>query len=107
VKKIAFPFWAGNNCFRNGGNRMVCLEVTIPIASEWPSSEELTKRNAVEAALNSTGVGSCTGAGGGMGMMHLTYQASHESAARTAIADAMKLHMPNAAYSVNCLENDL
>lgn len=82
---------------------MVALEVTMPIASVWPTRDELSARNAVEAALATAAVGICTGAGGGMGQMHLTYRVNSESevpAARAAIDQAMKKHMPGVHYEV-------
>lgn len=77
---------------------MLHLEITIPIAATWPTSAELAARNAVEAALNAARLGVCTGAGGGMGQMHLTYRLTDESAAsaaRSLIAQAMKTHLPD------------
>jgi hypothetical protein len=85
---------------------MFCLEITIPIASTWPSRDELAARNTVEHALKSASIGKCTGAGGGMGQMHLTYRVTDESAARAAIAEAMKAHMPSFQYSLKGFEQD-
>ena len=82
---------------------MIYLEIEIPIASTWPTREELQARNTVEAALDAAAVGKCTGAGGGMGQMDLTYRVDKESAvatARVAIDEAMKLHMPAFKYQV-------
>jgi hypothetical protein len=86
---------------------MVELEITIPIAAEWPSKEELIARNAVEDTLNSNDTGVCSGAGGGMGKMHLTYRVSDEATGRRVIADAMKTHMPGIHYDVKSWGNDL
>jgi hypothetical protein len=86
---------------------MLCLEITIPIASEWPNREELAARNAVEAEIMSAGAGQCIGAGGGMGQMHLAYGVADKSAvpaARTLIADAMTRHMPSFQYSIKVSE---
>ena len=82
---------------------MIALEITIPIPSEWPTSDELDRRNAVETALNAAAVGICTGAGGGMGQMHLTYRVDTESAlpaARTVVDEAMTRLMPGSRYEV-------
>jgi len=82
---------------------MIALEITMPIASTWPTREELAARNAVEQALMASPVGTCTGAGGGMGQMHLTYRVDSESsvpAARAVIDEAMKNHMPNFKYQI-------
>jgi hypothetical protein len=86
---------------------MVSIEITMPIASQWPTRDELAARNAVEASLISARVGICTGAGGGMGQMHLTYRVADESivpAARAVIAEAMKSHMPTFLYSIKVWE---
>ncbi len=82
---------------------MVTLEITIPIASTWPTREELNARNAVESALVAAGIGKCTGAGGGMGQMDLTYRVDDDTqvpAAHALIAGAMKNHMPGLEYQV-------
>ncbi|PWT86619.1 MAG: hypothetical protein C5B56_12140 [Proteobacteria bacterium] len=82
---------------------MVTLEITIPVASEWPTREELTARNAVENALNAVGLGIISGAGGGMGNMDLAYRLDDEAkvpAARAAIDQAMKQHMARFQYRV-------
>ena len=82
---------------------MIALEITMPIASDWPTRDELGGRNAVELALIAAAVGQCTGAGGGMRQMHLSYRVNHESdvpAARAAIDKAMKEHMPGFQFEV-------
>ena len=90
---------------------MLSLEITIPIASIWPSSAELAARNAVEAALIASGIGQCTGAGGGRGLMHLTLRIADESAfsaASSAISNAMNLYMPGVQYQIQkALEESL
>ena len=76
----------------------------MPIASDWPTRDELAARNAVEAALIAAAAGKCTGAGGGMGKMHLTYRVNDEAevaAARAVIDEAMKKHMPGFQYEVS------
>jgi hypothetical protein len=85
---------------------MAELEVTIPTASTLPSRDELALRNAVEATLNQTGVGICSGAGGGMGEMQLTFRAADQTAmplARAAVDRAMATHMPGFEYRVRLL----
>lgn len=79
---------------------MTRLEITISVASTWPSGEELAARNAVEDALNLADIGEFIGAGGGMGQMDLCYEVADEPAARAVIAVAMKTHMPAAAYRI-------
>jgi hypothetical protein len=86
--------------------QMVTLEITIPTASTWPTRDELIARNTVEKALNEAGIGKVTGAGGGMGDMHLAYRIDDETkivAARAAIDRAMKTHMASFQYKVRVL----
>jgi hypothetical protein len=83
---------------------MVTLEITIPVASEWPTREDLTARNAVEDALNAAGLGIISGAGGGMGNMDLAYRLDDEAmipSARVAIDNAMKMHMARYQYTIS------
>jgi hypothetical protein len=99
------PAAAASERYRSASRKtsMISLEVTMPIASTWPTREELAARNAVEQALIAAPVGKCTGAGGGMGQMHLTYRVDEESsvpAARAVIDEAMKTHMPNFQYQI-------
>ena len=68
-----------NTCHTSGFSTMVTLEITIPIASTWPTREELNAQNAVESALVPVGIGKCTGAGGGMGQMDLTYRVDDDT----------------------------
>jgi hypothetical protein len=82
---------------------MIALEIAIPIASDWPTRDELASRNAVETALIAAAVGKCTGAGGGRRMMHLTYRVDDESlvpTAREVIEESMKKHMPAVEYKI-------
>jgi hypothetical protein len=82
---------------------MTTVQIRIPIGSEWPTPKELDCRNAVEAALNASSVGQCTGAGGGCGEMDLSYRVNDDSrlaAARAAIDQAMAYHMPGVQYQV-------
>jgi hypothetical protein len=82
---------------------MTTLTITIPIASEWPTSKELAYRSKVEGALNASKIGQCTGAGGGLGEMHLSYRVDDDSrvaAARAKIEEAMARHMRGFQYEV-------
>jgi hypothetical protein len=83
---------------------MKTLVVTIPVASEWPTSRELARRNKVEAALEASKIMQCTGAGGGLGEMQLTYRVDDDfriAAARAKIEAAMALLMPGFEYEVS------
>jgi hypothetical protein len=82
------------------------LFVTIPVAATWPTSEELTARNAVSDSLEADGIGNCTGAGGGMGEMDFSMKVSDEPAARAAIASAMQRHMPAAKFEIRVMESE-
>lgn len=79
----------------------------MPIAPVWPTRDELDVRDAVEAELDFIGIGKITGAGGGMNTMHLTYRANDDTivpSAHSAIADAMKKHMPDSHYDIKVRE---
>jgi len=85
---------------------MTTLTITIPTASDWPTSKEVARRNKVEAALDASGIMRGTGAGGGLGEMHLSFRVDDESrvpAARLKIDVAMALLMPGFEYKVAIL----
>src|SRR5687767_10176829 len=82
---------------------MTTLTITIPIASEWPNSKQLARRNKVEAALGESGIMQSSGAGGGLGKMHLSFRLDDDSRlreARAKIEAAMALIMPGVEYEV-------
>jgi Immunity protein 26 len=82
---------------------MATITITIPVASDWPTSKELARRNKVEAALEASKIMQCTGAGGGLGEMDLTYRVDDDSrvaAARAKIEAAMALLMPGFEYKI-------
>jgi hypothetical protein len=82
---------------------MTTLTITIPIASEWPTSKQLARRNKVESALDASGIMHSTGAGGGLGELHLSFRVDDDSrvpAARAKIETAMALMMPDFEYRV-------
>lgn len=79
---------------------MASVFVTIPVAATWPSAGELKARNAVIAAVDVAAVGTCTGAGGGLGAMDFSYSVADVAAARTVIERAMEEHMPAAEYQM-------
>jgi hypothetical protein len=83
---------------------MLSVWISISIASEWPSRGELAGRNEVEDALEAAAIGECTGAGGGMGKMDLSFKVPDESKARAAIEKAMQQHLPGLVYQVNVSE---
>ncbi len=78
--------------------------VSIPVARNWPSREELMMRNTVTDALDAAEIGKCTGAGGGRGEMDFSYQVSDEQAARAAIAAAMQSLMPGVQFRIRASE---
>ena len=80
------------------------LEITIKVASTWPSPEEMEARNAVEDAFMEADLGEFVGSGGGGGQMDLCFDVEDEAAARALIAQAMKMHMPAAKYRIEIVE---
>jgi hypothetical protein len=88
---------------------MFALEIRIPVASEWPTTEELKARNIVEEFLDSSDIGMVSGAGGGMGEMDLAYRVDTEAkipAARALIEEAMRAHMPDFQYAIKIFDYD-
>ena len=83
---------------------MSSIWVTIPTVGTWPSASELSTRNAVTDALNATGIGTCTGAGGGMGEMDFSFRIEDEKAARSAIETVMQSLMPGVRYHIRLAE---
>jgi len=82
---------------------MTTLTITIQISSDWPTFKEHASRSKVEAALDASRIGQCTGAGGGRGEMHLRYRVDDDSrvpAARAQIEAAMARHMPGFQYEL-------
>jgi hypothetical protein len=78
--------------------------VEIPVAATWPSAEDLSDRDAVIEELNRLGIGTCTGAGGGMGSMDFSYRVADEAEARTAIERVMGRRMAGCKYLIRASE---
>jgi hypothetical protein len=76
------------------------LIVTIPIKSRWPTQEDLAARNAAMDAVSAEAIGTCTGAGGGMGEMDYSFRVTDETLARATIDRAMQEHMPGVVYHI-------
>ena len=74
--------------------------VTIPVAATWPTREELILRNAITDSLESLGIGTFTGAGGGMGEMDFSFQVHDVPAFHVAVETAMQSHLPGAKFCV-------
>lgn len=81
---------------------MTTLEITIPIASAWPTAEELAGRRAVEDALNAKEIGILEGAGAGRGRMDLAYRVENEllAVAHEAIREVMATVLPGSRYNI-------
>jgi hypothetical protein len=83
---------------------MTTITITIPVVSDWPTSEELARRNKIKEALDTAKVGQCTGAGGGLGEMHLSYRIDDNSfvpAARAKIETVMARHAVGIQYTIS------
>jgi hypothetical protein len=72
------------------------IEVEMSVASKWPSTAESARRNRVIERLDAIGIGTCTGAGGGMGKMDFSYRVADDVTAREAIA----LVMPEIPFTI-------
>jgi hypothetical protein len=82
------------------GFHVASVSVTIPTSNAWPTSAEMTARNAVTESLTAEGIGTCTGAGGGGGEMDFSFRVADEMVARSCIDAAMQAHMPGVKYRV-------
>ncbi len=83
---------------------MASVFVSIPVAAAWPSAEELDARDAVIAAVGAAAAGTCTGSGGGLGVMDFSYRVADPTAARAAIERAMAEHLPGVQYQLHVEE---
>jgi hypothetical protein len=79
---------------------MTDLVVTIPLPSTWSLSGEWAARQALEDALNSTGIGSSVSFGTIAGEMHLSLRVADESEAGLVIARAVQKAMPGTQHRV-------
>ena len=73
---------------------MKSVLVRIPVANTWPSPQEVAARNLATKALSESGIGVCTGAGGGMGEMDFSYRVADEAVARSEIVRIMQQFFP-------------
>jgi hypothetical protein len=76
------------------------LSVSMPVASQFPNSDELAKRNQIIDELKRQGVGEFGGAGGGFGEMDFSFNVKDEAAAREMIADVVNKHLPGVAVKI-------
>ena len=78
-----------------GDGMTIHLSVSMPVASGgFPNAEELAARNRIEDELTERGLGQCTGAGGGLGEMDISFQVKDEASARAMIAEVVAKHLP-------------
>jgi hypothetical protein len=79
---------------------MPYLSVQIPVATTWPSRDDLAARNAVIAELDARHIGKSQGAGGGRGAMDFSYIVPVASDAEAVIREVFAKHLPDRDYSI-------
>ena len=77
------------------------LLVVIPVAADFPSADELEIRNRITDELESQGLGSFVGSGGGFGTMDFEYEIADIEVAGKMVAKVMQKHMPDAKYKMS------
>lgn len=76
--------------------KLILASVMIDVEGDFANRAELKVRDAVEAKLNSLGIGHCVGSGSGMGMMDIDFLLNEPDAeaARPIIEQAMAEAFP-------------
>lgn len=80
---------------------MPYISVDIPVAGDWPSTEDMDARNAIIDELDALNIGQFSGAGGGMGSVDFDYRVTNADAAVVAIKKTIAKHLPNREYSIH------
>src|SRR5882724_2084841 len=88
---------AGAEKTEGSSQGMIHLSVSMPVAGQFPNSDELAKRNAIIDELKRQGVGESGGAGGGFGEMDFSLDVKDETAARQTITDVVHKYLPGVA----------
>ena len=83
---------------------MICLSVSIPVARQFPNSDELTTRDAIIEELEQRQLGESTGSGGGFGQMDFAFNVEDEATARALITEVVKKHLPGAAFKITRID---
>ena len=79
---------------------MAYIFVDIPVASDWPTVEDLDARNAITDELDASNIGQFDGAGGGLGSMDFSYTVSDAKAAEDTIKNVIARLLPDREYSM-------
>ncbi len=88
--------------------KLVLVSVMIDVQGDFANRAELKVRDAVEAKLNSLGIGQCVGSGSGMGMMdfELLLNEPDAEAARPIIEQAMAEGFPDQKFTLAFTETE-
>ena len=87
-----------------GERAIICLSVSIPVARQFPNSDELTTRDAIIEELEQRQLGESTGSGGGFGQMDFAFNVEAEATARALITEVVKKHLPGAAFKITRID---
>ena len=80
--------------------QLYMLSIDIEVADEFPSTEDLAKRDAIESALEERGIGQFVGSGGGFGAMDLGYLCESEELAKQTATEVLQQIVPDANVTI-------
>ena len=88
--------------------KLLLASVMMDVEGDFANRAELKIRDAVEAKLNSLGIGQCVGSGSGMGMMDmdLLLNEPDAEAARPIIEQAMAESFPDQKFTLAFTETE-
>ena len=115
VLALGLPVVAGVGCGENRpatDNRsqptdkrgMICLAVSIPVARQFPNSDELTTRDAIIEELEQRQLGESAGSGGGLGQMDFAFNVEDEATARALITEVVEKRLPGVTFKVTRID---
>jgi hypothetical protein len=86
--------------------KLVLVSVMIDVQGDFANRAELKTRDAIQAKLNSLGIGQCVGSGSGMGMMDVSFllDKPDAEAARQIIEQAMATAFPGQEFTLDFSE---
>ena len=83
---------------------MICLSVSIPVARQFPNSDELTTRDAIIEELEQRQLGESAGSGGGFGQMDFAFNVKDEATARALITEVVEKRLPGVTFKVTRID---
>ena len=86
--------------------KLLLASVMMDVEGDFANRAELKTRDAIQAKLNSLGIGQCVGSGSGMGMMDVSFllDKPDAEAARPKIEQAMATAFPGQEFTLDFTE---